>query len=71
MVTNYTIVYTEIERNITALETDVIGTSYNVTNLMEYERYTFVVIALTDKGEGPKSMPLDVLTAEHCKFATR
>ena len=44
------------------------GTSYNLTGLMEYERYNVSVIALTDKGEGEESKKLYVLTEEHCKF---
>ncbi len=50
------------------LETGVTGTVYNLTGLMEYERYAVVVIALTDKGRGVESDKLDVLTEEHCKL---
>ena len=41
----------------------------NVTGLDHYSRYTVVVYALTDKGAGNGSDPLEVLTDESCKLS--
>ena len=46
----------------------IVSTFVNVTGLMEYQQYTVVVYAYTDKGRGEGSDPLMVLTAEHCKL---
>ena len=67
VIESYTIMYTETRtgrvRNVSAT-----ALSKEIGGLMEYERYTVIVYALTDKGAGPGSDPLDVLTLEHCEF---
>ena len=44
------------------------ATMADLTGLMEYERYSVVVYAFTDKGRGAGSRPLMVLTSEHCEL---
>ena len=44
------------------------ATMADLTGLMEYERYSVVVYAFTDKGRGAGSSPLMVLTSEHCQL---
>ena len=48
--------------------TNILVTIYNVTGLMPYQEYTVVVYALTDKGPGSGSVPLNVLTDEDSKL---
>ena len=64
---SYILMYTEQAMNITIVITEIMELSYNLTQLLEYERYTIVIAAMTDKGPGPYSETLDVLTEEHCK----
>ena len=44
---------------------DARNQSVKIEQLMEYHEYTIVVAASTDKGFGPDSDPLNVLTDEH------
>ena len=48
--------------------TNILVTTYNVTGLMPYQEYTVVVYAMTDKGPGSGSVPLNVLTDEDSKL---
>ncbi len=69
LIDNYTIVYVEVRTNMQrSVTAGVIPTMFNLTGLMEYERYEVTVTASTDKGPGDQSDTLDVLTEEHCKL---
>ena len=48
--------------------TDISATTLNVTGLLPYQEYTVVVYALTDRGAGSGSIPLNVLTDEDSKL---
>ena len=48
--------------------TDISATTLNVTGLLPYQEYTVVVYALTDRGAGSGSVPLNVLTDEDSKL---
>ena len=48
--------------------TDISATTFNVTGLQPYQVYTVVVYALTDRGAGSGSVPLNVLTDEDSKL---
>ena len=69
IIERYILTYTESVNNIDQNISDISGdqTAQNVTNLMEYEQYVIQIFAVTDKGTGPLSMPLDVLTDQHRK----
>ena len=68
IIERYYLVYTESVSN-TNTTADIPGNqqAYNITNLLEYERYVVRVFAVTDRGRGPSSMPLDVLTDQYRK----
>ena len=51
--------------------TDILITTHNVTGLLPYQEYTIVVYALTDKGAGSGSIPLNVLTDEDSKLSVK
>ena len=67
IIDNYTIEYTDLSTNEMLSIDSITSTFVNITGLMEYQQYTIVVYAYTDKGRGNGSDPLVVLTAEHCK----
>ena len=71
IIERYDLEYTEsITNTPTTIEIPGDQEAYNITNLMEYECYVVRVYAFTDRGRGPSSVPLDVLTDQHCKNHT-
>ena len=69
IIESYSLVYTESVSNTSSPVDNIPGNqeAYNITGLMEYERYVVEVFAVTDRGKGPSSTPLDVLTDQHRK----
>ena len=68
IIERYSLVYTEsISNTSTTVDIPRNQEAYNITDLMEYERYVVQVFAVTDQGRGPSSTPLDVLTDQHRK----
>ena len=68
IIDNYTVEYTDLSTNEMVSIDGILSTFVNITGLMEYQQYTIIVYAYTDKGRGNGSDPLMVLTAEHCKL---
>ena len=48
--------------------TNISAATFNVTGLLPYQVYTVVVYALTNRGAGSGSVPLNVLTDEDSKL---
>ena len=71
IVDNYTLMLTFEADGTSENITDISITTYNVTGLLAYQQYTVVVYALTDKGPGSGSAPLNVLTDEDCKLTVK
>ena len=69
IIDNYTLMLTFEADGTSENITDISITTHNVTGLLPYQEYTIVVYALTDKGPGSGSIPLNVLTDEDSKLA--
>ncbi len=65
IVENYTVMYMPLSSPDVASEVSgITGLSQTLSDLDPFTRYTVVVYALTDKGVGEGSEPLEVLTEE-------
>ena len=66
---NYKLEYEEFGTGLVVVVADIPpgseGEGFVVEPLMEYHMYTVRVAASTDKGFGPYSSPLEVVTDEH------
>ena len=67
IVDNYTLEYTDITARMTTTETGITTERQALVGLRPFWLYRVVVYALTDKGPGPGSVPLDVTTLEDGK----
>ncbi len=65
IIESYTVMYMPVSSPAVAGEVSgVNGLSQTLSDLNPYTRYTIVVCALTDKGVGEGSEPLELLTEE-------
>ena len=67
IIDNYTLQYTDITAGRMFIKTGITTESQVLEGLSPARDYQVVVSALTDKGPGPESVPLDVTTLEDGK----
>ena len=67
IIDNYTLQYTDNTTGMMTIEMGIMTESQVLESLSPFRRYQVVVSALTDKGPGPQSVPLDVTTLEDGK----
>jgi receptor-type tyrosine-protein phosphatase Q len=63
-ITYYSLILTELVFDLGETYTNVTSLSYTLTDLEEYNNYSFVIAAATEKGLGPYSMPYNFTTDE-------
>ena len=67
IIDNYTLEYTDNTMGMTTTETGITTERQALVDLRPFRLYQVTVYALTDKGPGPGSVPLDVTTLEDGK----
>ena len=65
---NYNIIVSDLNFGLDDINVNTSNTSYTVTNLEEYNNYSFIVAAATEAGVGPYSSPIKFTTQEDCEL---
>jgi len=65
---NYNIIVSDLNFGLDDINVNTSNTSYTVTNLEEYNNYSFIVAAATEAGVGPYSSPIKFTTEEDCEL---
>lgn len=68
IVTQYTVMLTDLMFGMPSSLYNTTLTSFSLTGLEEYARYSYEVAASTAGGQGPFSAPVQFTTLEECKF---
>ena len=64
----YNLIVSDLNFGLNDIDVNTSSTSYTITNLEEYNNYSFIVAAATEAGVGHYSLPIKFTTEEDCEL---